>query len=66
MFGGQELSETETKYSEVLSKVAEEHGLESVTTIALAYVMSKVPYIFPIVGGRKVEVCWDPEVLGCA
>lgn len=57
MFGGQQLSETEAKYSEVLSKIAEEHGLESVTTIALAYVMSKAPYVFPIVGGRKVEVC---------
>ena len=25
------------------------------TSIALAYVMHKVPYVFPVVGGRKVE-----------
>ena len=24
-------------------------------TVALAYVMQKVPYVFPIVGARKVE-----------
>ena len=25
------------------------------TSVALAYVMHKAPYVFPIVGGRKVE-----------
>ena len=35
--------------------MAGEHGLESVTAIALAYVMAKAPHVFPIVGGRKVE-----------
>ena len=25
------------------------------TTVAIAYVMQKVPYVFPLVGGRKVE-----------
>ncbi|KAJ9125652.1 putative aryl-alcohol dehydrogenase aad14 [Naganishia vaughanmartiniae] len=55
MFGEQELTETETKYSECLAKIAEEHQIESVTTIALAYVLQKAPYVFPIVGGRKVE-----------
>ncbi|KAK3714338.1 putative aryl-alcohol dehydrogenase aad14 [Vermiconidia calcicola] len=48
-------SDDEAKMSEALAKVAEEHGIESVTAIALAYVMSKAPYVFPIVGGRKVE-----------
>lgn len=24
-------------------------------TVAIAYVMQKAPYVFPIVGGRKVE-----------
>ena len=24
-------------------------------TVAIAYVMQKVPYVFPIIGGRKVE-----------
>lgn len=51
--GGQ--SEDEIKMSEALSKVAGEHGIESVTAVALAYVMSKAPNVFPIVGGRKVE-----------
>ncbi|KAJ9109324.1 putative aryl-alcohol dehydrogenase aad14 [Naganishia friedmannii] len=55
MFGGQELSEDEAKYSEVLAKIAEEHQIESVTTIALAYILEKAPYVFPIIGGRKVE-----------
>ena len=25
------------------------------STVAIAYVMQKTPYVFPIVGGRKVE-----------
>lgn len=41
--------------SEALAKVASEHGIESVTAIALAYVLAKAPRVFPIVGGRKVE-----------
>ncbi|KAK4986436.1 putative aryl-alcohol dehydrogenase aad14 [Elasticomyces elasticus] len=48
-------SEDEAKMSEALSKVASEHGIESVTAIALAYVMSKAPNVFPLIGGRKVE-----------
>ncbi|KAK5175654.1 putative aryl-alcohol dehydrogenase aad14 [Saxophila tyrrhenica] len=48
-------SEQEAKMSEALEKVAGEHGIESVTAIALAYVMAKAPYVFPIVGGRKIE-----------
>lgn len=45
----------EVKISAALAKVASEHGTESVTAIALAYVMHKAPNVFPIVGGRKVE-----------
>lgn len=48
-------TEDEIKFSEVLGDIAEEHGVESLTTICLAYVMSKTPYVFPIIGGRKVE-----------
>lgn len=48
-------TEDEVKMSEALAKVAAEHGIESVTAIALAYVMSKAPYVFPMVGGRKIE-----------
>ncbi|KAK9327389.1 NADP-dependent oxidoreductase domain-containing protein [Lipomyces starkeyi] len=48
-------TEDEVKMSEALAQVASEHGIESVTAIALAYVMSKAANVFPIVGGRKVE-----------
>lgn len=51
---GTEQSEDEAKISEALCNVAAEHGIESPTAIALAYVMSKYPYTYPIVGGRKV------------
>ncbi|KAK1760597.1 aryl-alcohol dehydrogenase [Echria macrotheca] len=54
-FLSQERTEDEERMSEALYKVAQEHGIESVTAIALAYVMSKAAYVFPIVGGRKVE-----------
>ncbi|KAK9482251.1 putative aryl-alcohol dehydrogenase protein [Lipomyces starkeyi] len=52
-------TEDEVKISEALSKVASEHGIESVTAIALAYFLSKTPNVFPIVGGRKVEHLQD-------
>ncbi|KAL5345353.1 putative aryl-alcohol dehydrogenase aad14 [Pseudogymnoascus australis] len=47
-------TEDEVKMSEALAKVASEHGIDSVTAIALAYVMSKAGSVFPVVGGRKV------------
>ncbi|OHF00970.1 aryl-alcohol dehydrogenase AAD14 [Colletotrichum orchidophilum] len=50
-----EQTEMEVRMSEALEKVAGEHGTESVTAIALAYVRSKAPNVIPIVGGRKVE-----------
>jgi aryl-alcohol dehydrogenase-like predicted oxidoreductase len=53
MMGNPDQTEQEIKMSEALEKVAGEHGIESVT--AVAYVMAKAPYVFPIVGGRKVE-----------
>lgn len=53
--GGPEQSEAEVKVSEALLKVAEEHGIESITAIAIAYVRSKAKRVFPLVGGRKVE-----------
>ncbi|KAL4890033.1 NADP-dependent oxidoreductase domain-containing protein [Aspergillus ambiguus] len=48
-------TEDEVRMSEALEKVAAEHGVDSVTAIALAYVLSKAPYVFPLIGGRKVE-----------
>lgn len=38
----------------VLEKLAEKKGTGA-TSVALAYVLHKAPYVFPIVGGRKVE-----------
>ena len=57
--GGSEQSEDDVKMSEALAKVAAEHGIESVTAVAIAYVMAKAPNVFPIVGGRKVEHLQD-------
>lgn len=48
-------NEDEKKMSAALEKVAKEVGTEHVTAVAIAYVMQKVPYVFPIIGGRKVE-----------
>ncbi|KAK3988530.1 norsolorinic acid reductase [Cladorrhinum sp. PSN332] len=42
------------KVSLALERVAERKGT-TLTAVAMAYVMGKAPYVFPIVGGRKVE-----------
>jgi aryl-alcohol dehydrogenase-like predicted oxidoreductase len=55
MFGGDGQTEQDSKMSDALYSVAQEHGIESVTAVALAYVMQKTPYVFPIIGGRKVS-----------
>lgn len=55
LMGPREQSEAEQKISAVLEEVAKEHGSDSPTAVALAYVMTKAPRVFPIVGGRKVE-----------
>ena len=38
-----------------LEEVAKEVGVKSITAVAIAYVMQKTPYVFPIIGGRKIE-----------
>ena len=38
-----------------LEAVAARHGNVPVTSIALAYVAQKAPYVFPVIGGRTVE-----------
>ena len=38
-----------------LEKIADEVGAKSITSVAIAWIMQKAPYVFPIVGGRKVE-----------
>ncbi|KAJ7039438.1 NADP-dependent oxidoreductase domain-containing protein [Mycena alexandri] len=50
-----ERNDNEKKISYALEKVAAEVGTKSITAVAIAYVMQKVPYCFPIIGGRKVE-----------
>lgn len=54
MFGDAQ-TENERNVSEALEKVAAEHGVESITAIALAYVRAKANNVFPMVGGRKVQ-----------
>ena len=41
--------------SAALEKVAKEVGTEHISAVAIAYVLQKTPYVFPIIGGRKVE-----------
>lgn len=53
-------NEREVKISAALEKVAGELGEDiTVTAVALAYCLQKVPYVFPIIGGRKVEHLQD-------
>ncbi|KAK9686388.1 hypothetical protein K7432_015179 [Basidiobolus ranarum] len=40
--------------SKVLEKVAKAKGTE-ITSVALAYIRQKTPYVFPIIGCRKIE-----------
>ena len=48
------VSEKDLKVSETLEKVAKSRNT-AITSVALAYVMHKAPYVFPICGGRKIE-----------
>ncbi|KAF9241186.1 NADP-dependent oxidoreductase domain-containing protein [Melanogaster broomeanus] len=50
-----ERTPVEREMSLALEKVAKEVGTEHITAVAIAYLMQKTPYVFPIVGGRKVE-----------
>ncbi|KAF5362670.1 hypothetical protein D9758_009637 [Tetrapyrgos nigripes] len=45
----------EVKMSKALEQVAKEVGTGSLTAVALAYVLHKTPYVFPVIGGRRVE-----------
>ncbi|WOO84115.1 Aryl-alcohol dehydrogenase [NADP(+)] [Vanrija pseudolonga] len=49
------LTDKEVAASDALEAVADELGVASVTAVALAYIFAKYPYVYPIVGGRKVE-----------
>ncbi|KAF6756025.1 Aldo/keto reductase [Ephemerocybe angulata] len=48
-------TEEEKKVSKALEKVAEEIGAKSISAVAIAYVMHKTRFVFPIIGGRKLE-----------
>ncbi|KAF9072170.1 Aldo/keto reductase [Rhodocollybia butyracea] len=49
-------NEQEVKVSHALEKVAGEVGLgDNISAVAIAYVMQKTPYVFPIIGGRKIS-----------
>ncbi|KAG6183765.1 hypothetical protein E4U10_006686 [Claviceps purpurea] len=49
-----EASVADIKISRALEAIAHRRKT-AITSIALAYVMQKTPYVFPVVGGRKVE-----------
>lgn len=57
--GVSEQTEAERKASAALEKVGEELGGKSITAVALAYVLAKAPYTFPVVGVREVEQLQD-------
>lgn len=56
--------EVDIAVSKILEKVAARHNT-IITSVALAYVMHKAPYVTPIVGGRKPEhLLGNIEALG--
>ncbi|EIW53428.1 Aldo/keto reductase [Trametes versicolor FP-101664 SS1] len=50
-----ERTEDEKKMCKALEEVAKQVGAKSIQAVAIAYVMQKTPFVFPIIGGRKVE-----------
>ncbi|THU97161.1 Aldo/keto reductase [Dendrothele bispora CBS 962.96] len=48
-------TEPEKKLCLALEKVAGEVGTKNIRAVAIAYVMQKTPYVFPIIGTRSVE-----------
>lgn len=56
--GGRNLPHVKSNHAEQVSEVLEKIAKRKVTlitSVALAYVMHKAPYVFPICGGRKVD-----------
>lgn len=49
-----EASDTDIKASRALEAISSRRN-SLITSVALAYVLHKAPYVFPILGGRKVE-----------
>ncbi|OZJ02102.1 hypothetical protein BZG36_05289 [Bifiguratus adelaidae] len=55
---GEGITPAEEKVSAALEKVAQEVG-GSITSVAIAYCLQRTPYVFPIIGGRKIEHLLD-------
>ncbi|KAF8590780.1 aryl-alcohol dehydrogenase [Ramaria rubella] len=53
--GPWERSPDEKKMCDALEVVAKQIGGKSITAVAISYTMHKAPYVFPIIGGRKIE-----------
>ncbi|KAJ6618707.1 Aldo/keto reductase [Mycena sp. CBHHK59/15] len=53
--GGWERTEDEIKMSRALEHVAEQVGAKTIQAVAIAYMMHKTPYVFPVLGGRSIE-----------
>ena len=55
--GGRNMGGPSEKHVQLTDKLEELANKKNtaITSIALAYVMHKAPYVFPIVGGRKIE-----------
>ncbi|KZT58609.1 Aldo/keto reductase [Calocera cornea HHB12733] len=55
-YGQNELTEAEKKMSAALEKVANQIGGDAnLANVAIAYTLHKQPYVFPIIGGKKVS-----------
>jgi len=50
-----ERTDAQKKVCKVLEEVAAEVGAKHITAVAIAYTMHRTPYVFPLIGGRKVE-----------
>ena len=50
-----ERTESERKLCKALEEVAQQVGTKSIQAVAIAYVMQKTPYVFPIIRCRKIE-----------
>jgi aryl-alcohol dehydrogenase-like predicted oxidoreductase len=51
---GRPYNDHDKAVAKVLEKIAKSKGTE-ITSVALAYVRHKAPYVFPIIGGRKLD-----------
>ncbi|KAF8529967.1 Aldo/keto reductase [Gautieria morchelliformis] len=55
MSASEERTPDEVKVSHKLEEIAKEVGTKHITAVAIAYVMHKARYVFPLIGGRKIE-----------